>query len=75
LAPVLADHQTIFRVTIAVGRKNMPPTIVHRTVTPKALSDTFSIRVPIEAGDEKLEVAASVEELTSGLWGGQRAGS
>lgn len=75
LAPVFADHQTVFRVTIAVGRKNMPPTIVHRTVTPKGLNDTFSIRVPIEAGDEHLDVAATVEELTSGLWGGQRAGS
>jgi hypothetical protein len=75
IAPLLGDRQTVFRVTIAVGRKNMPPTIVHRTVTPKALNDTFSIRVPIEAGDEHLDVAATVEELTSGLWGGQRAGS
>jgi len=75
IAPLIADRQTVFRVTIVVGRKNMPPTIVHRTVTPKALNDTFSIRVPIEAGDEHLEVAATVEELTSGLWGGQKAGS
>ena len=74
LAPVFADRQTVFRVTIVVGRKNKPPTIVHRTVTPKVLNDTFTIRVPIEAGDETLEVAATVEELTSGLWGGQRAG-
>jgi hypothetical protein len=75
IAPLLADRQTVFRVTIVVGRKNMPPTITHRTVTPKALNDTFSLRVPIEAGDEPLEVAATVEELTSGLWGGRRAGS
>ncbi|HEX6100375.1 MAG TPA: hypothetical protein VF432_28940 [Thermoanaerobaculia bacterium] len=71
---VLADRQTVFRVTIVVGRKNMPPTIVHRTVTPRELSDTFSLRVPIEAGDEQLDVAATVEELSSGLWGGQRVG-
>jgi hypothetical protein len=75
LGTLFADRQTVFRVTIVVGRKNFPPTIVHRTVTPKGLNDTFSIRVPIEAGDDKLEVAATVEELTSGLWGGQRAGS
>lgn len=75
LAPVLADRQNVFRVTIVVGRKNMPPTIVHRMVTPKTFNETFSIRVPIEAGDEHLDVAATVEELTSGLWGGQRAGS
>ena len=74
IAPLLADRQTVFRVTIVVGRKNMPPTIVHRMVTPRELNDTFSIRVPIEAGDERLDVAATVEELTSGLWGGQRAG-
>jgi hypothetical protein len=75
VAPVLADHQTVFRVTIVVGRKNMPPTIVHRMVTPKELHDTFSIKVPIEAGDEQLDIAATVEELSSGLWGGQRVGS
>lgn len=75
LGTLFADRQTVFRVTIAVGRRNMPPTVVHRMVTPRELNDTFSMRVPIEAGDERLDVAATVEELTSGLWGGQRAGS
>lgn len=75
VASLLSDRQTVFRVTIAVGRKNKPPIVIHRTVTPKALNGTFSMRVPIEAGDEHLDVAATVEELTSGLWGGQRTGS
>jgi hypothetical protein len=73
LAPVLVDRQTVFRATIVVSRKNFPPTIVHRTVTPRNLGSTFEIKVPIEAGDEKLDVAASVEELTTGLWGGGKA--
>lgn len=73
VAPVLADRQSVFRVTVAVGRKNFPPTIVHRMITPRAWNDTFILRVPIEAGEDKLDVAATVEELTTGLWGGQRA--
>lgn len=74
IAPLLADRQSVFRVTIVVTRKNLPPTIVHRTVTPKQLGDTFEIRVPIEAGDDNHQIAATVEELTTGLWGGHRAG-
>jgi len=73
IAPLLAGRQSVFRVTIAVSRKNFPPTIVHRTITPAKVADPFVIRVPIEAGDEQLDVAATVEELTTGLWGGKRA--
>lgn len=73
VASILANRQSVFRVTIAVGRKNHPPTIVHRTVTRENLDDAFVLRVPIEAGDEKIDIAATVEELTTGLWGGHRS--
>lgn len=75
VAPLLRDGRGVFRVTIAVNDETAHAVVIHRTVADyDASSGTFVYRAPIEVGPEKIVVAVAVEELTTGIWGGGRAG-
>ena len=72
IVPLLRERRGAFRVTIVALEPGAQPFVIHRIVNEYDLSTgVFTYRAPIAATDQ-IEVTATVEEITSGIWGGGR---
>lgn len=73
--PSLASSRsTAFRVSILAREAGQQPMLIHRMVTDYDPSKgVFQYTAPITAPASKLELVVSVEELSTGIWGGGKA--
>ena len=64
----------MFRVTIAASEAKGRVFTTQRLINDyDSRAATFAFRAPIEATSAQLALAVTVDELTTGMWGGQKA--
>lgn len=74
IAALAPSRNTAFRVSILAREAGQQPMLIHRMVNDYDPSKgTFQYKAPITAPASKLELVISVEELSTGIWGGAKA--
>ncbi|HET8772515.1 MAG TPA: hypothetical protein VFP80_01940 [Thermoanaerobaculia bacterium] len=74
IAALGSSRNTAFRVSILAREAGQQPMLIHRTVSDYDPSKgTFQYKAPITAPASKLDLVISVEELSTGIWGGAKA--
>ena len=66
-----AASDTVLRLTLGVGGPDVEPTVEHRRLGSQTGRDIWSYRVGFEMPEDRSWLAVLVEDLETGIWGGQ----